>query len=181
MIYHVRTVVAPGEPTANSESEMVIRKSNGDQENNMPNIAGVLKEEISRLARKEVRKETDALRKAAAQYRRDIAQMKRRIADLQRKVGPLEKKILKEVPAPAADIDAERVRFSAKGLRSQRQRMGLSAAEYGKLIGVTDQTIYNWEHGTARPRRQQLPLIASMRQLGKREAQARLEQLTNGG
>jgi N-acetylneuraminic acid mutarotase len=55
----------------------------------MPNIASVLKEEILRLARKEARSETNALKKASAQYRRDIAALKRQITDLQRKVAPL--------------------------------------------------------------------------------------------
>ena len=72
------------------------------------------------------------------------------------------------------------MRFTAKGLRSQRQRLELSAANYGKLIGVTGQTIYSWEGGISRPRKQQVARIASLRQLGKREAQARLEQLKGG-
>jgi len=148
-----------------------------DQENYMPNIAAVLKEEISRLARKEVRKEINALRRASVQYRKDIAEMKRRISNLQRKVSPLEKQVLKTTPSQAAEVDGERVRFTAKGLRSQRERLGLSAGDYGKLIGVTDQTIYNWEHETARPRKQQVGAIASLRHVGKREAQARLERL----
>jgi len=143
----------------------------------MPNIATVLKEEISRLARKEVRREMRTLRRASAQYRKDIAEMKRRVSDLQRKVAPLEKRVLKDVPSQAAKVDAMRVRFTAKGLRSQRERLSLSAAEYGKLLGVTDQTIYNWEHETARPRKHQLALIASLRHMGKRQAIARLEQL----
>ncbi len=143
----------------------------------MPNIAAVLKEEISRLARKEARKETTALRRASVQYRKDIAEMKRRISDLQRKVGPLEKQVLKTIPSQAGKVDGERVRFTAKGLRSQRARLGLSAEDYGKLIGVTDQTVYNWEHETARPRKQQVAIIASLRHLGKREARARVAQL----
>ena len=48
----------------------------------MPNIAAVLREEIVRLARKEIRKQTNVLRKASVQYRRDIAEMKRRVSDL---------------------------------------------------------------------------------------------------
>lgn len=147
----------------------------------MPNIATVLKGEISRLARKEIREQTRALRRASTQYRRDIAEMKRRIGELQRKVAPLEKQVLKEAPARTEQADAERVRFTAKGLRSQRERLGLSAADYGKLIGVTDQTIYNWEHETARPRKQQVAAIASLRGMGKRQARARLEQLAGAG
>jgi DNA-binding transcriptional regulator YiaG len=143
----------------------------------MPNIAAVFKEEIVRLARKEIRRQTNVLRRASAQYRKDIAEMKRRVADLQRKLIPLEKQVLKNVPSPTAETDADHVRFTAKGLHSQRKRLGLSAADCGKLIGVTDQTVYNWEHETARPRKQQVALIASLRHMGKRDAYARLEQL----
>ena len=144
----------------------------------MPNIAGVLKEEISRIARKEIRSETTSLKKASSQYRRDIAELKRQVSTLQGRVAVLEKQVLQNVPSHVPDADAEGVRFTAKGLRSQRQRLGLSAADYGKLAGVTAQTIYSWENGLSRPRKQQLPVLASIRPMGKREAQARLEQLT---
>jgi DNA-binding transcriptional regulator YiaG len=147
----------------------------------MPNIASVIKEEILRLARREVRKQTNALKKASAQHRKDIAEMKRQLSDLQRKVIPLEKQVLKNAPSQTAETDADRVRFTAKGLRSQRKRLGLSAANYGKLIGVTGQTIYIWEQETSRPRKSQLVQIASLRHMGKREAQTRLEQMTGGG
>ena len=146
----------------------------------MPNIAAVLREEILRLARREIRKQTNVLRKASVQYRRDIAEMKRRVSDLRRKVIPLERQVLKNAPAQAAETDAEQVRFTAKGLRSQRKRLGLSAANYGKLIGVTGQTIYSWEQETSRPRKQQFAPIAALRQIGKREVQARLQQLAKG-
>ncbi len=143
----------------------------------MPNIATVLKEEILRLARKEVREQTSVLKKMSAQYRRDIAQMKRQVSDLQRKITPLQKQVLRGVSSPPAEGEGEHVRFTAKGLRSQRKRLGLSAANYGKLIGVTGQTIYSWEQETSRPRKLQVARIASLRHLGKRDAYARLEQL----
>ena len=83
----------------------------------MPNIAAVLKEEILRLARKEIRTETLALKRASAQYRRDIAEMKRRLSDLQRRIGPLQKQVLKGAPAQAAPGKTNGARFTAKGLR----------------------------------------------------------------
>ena len=147
----------------------------------MPNIATVLREEISRLARKEIRRQTSVLRRASAQYRRDIAEMKRQLSELQRKVGPLQKQVLRGAASRPAEADAEHVRFTAKGLRSQRQRLALSAADYGKLIGVTGQSVYSWERETSRPRKQQVARIAALRHLGKREALARLEQLTRRG
>jgi len=143
----------------------------------MPNMAAVLKQEISRIARKEVRSETISLKKASSQYRRDIAGLKRHVSNLQGRITLLEKRVLQNVPSQVTGADAEGVRFTARGLCSQRKRLGLSAADYGKLVGVTAQTIYSWENGLSRPRKQQLPALASIRPMGKREARARLERL----
>ena len=144
----------------------------------MPNIVAALKEEISRLARKEIRNETSSLKKASSQCRRDIAELKRQNSSLQRKVTILEKQAIPKTSASTATADTRGVRFTAKGLRSQRKRLGLSAADYGKLVGVTGQTIYSWENGLSRPRQQQVRALASVRALGKREAQAHIEQRT---
>ena len=146
----------------------------------MPNVATVLKGEISRIARKEMKSGTSVVRKASAQYRKDIAQLKRLVSNLQGKVSVLEKRVLKEVPTQVAEIDAKKIRFTAKGLLAQRKRLGLSATDYGKLAGVSGLTIYSWEKGTSRPRKTVLPVLASIRQMGKKEAQARLEQVSKG-
>jgi DNA-binding transcriptional regulator YiaG len=47
----------------------------------------------------------------------------------------------------------------------------------GALVGVSAQTIYNWEGGTTRPRAEQLAAIAAVRKMGKREVKARLDQM----
>lgn len=47
----------------------------------MANIASFLKSEISRIARKEIRAETETLKKASSQYRSDIAALKRRLVE----------------------------------------------------------------------------------------------------
>jgi DNA-binding transcriptional regulator YiaG len=143
-------------------------------------MATVLKEEISRLARKETRSDTAAFKKASAQHRRDIAELKRQVSNLQGRVSLLEKQVLPDVSSQVAEADAKGVRFTAKGLRTQRKRLGLSAADYGKLVGVTAQTVYSWENEESRPRRTQLPVLASIRHMGKRKVQTRLEQVSKG-
>ena len=162
----------------------------------MPNVAVILRQEILRLARRETRTLTRGLRKAAAQWRRDIAALKRQASKLQADVLRLERQSPKDILPKVTEADAEGVRFKAQGVTAQRKRLGLSAASYGrlvgvtghtilgisaeafgKLIGVTGHTIYKWEHGTARPRKRQLAALASLRSLGKREARARLERL----
>ncbi len=49
----------------------------------MPNIAAVLKEEIQRLARKELKANTESLKKAVITYRSEIAALKRRVDQAQ--------------------------------------------------------------------------------------------------
>ena len=137
----------------------------------MPNIASVLKAEIARLARKEVRSEIEATRNAAAQHRRHIAELRRQIAALQRQVASLDKGSRTSTP-PAVE---KARRFSAKGLRSHRQRLGLSAEDYGRLVGVSAQSIYNWEREVATPREAQKAKLSALRAVGARAARAHHE------
>jgi DNA-binding transcriptional regulator YiaG len=143
----------------------------------MPNIASVLKGEIARVARKEVRAETETLKRASAQYRSTIAALKRRIEALEKQTKKASKgngrRQIEELPKP----EATGLRYSAKRLAAHRAKLGISAKDYGALIGVSGLTIYKWEGGTVRPRPGQLPAIAAVRGLGKREVAARLEEL----
>ena len=144
----------------------------------MPNIASLLKSEISRVARKEVRVETQGLKKSAATYRAEIASLKRRLQSLEQEMKRQNKAGAKvAVAANAADEEATSFRFSAKSLISQRRRLGLSAADCGLLVGASGLSIYKWEGGQARPRAKFLAAIAALRSMGKKEAAAKLEQL----
>lgn len=143
----------------------------------MSNIASVLKEEIARLVRRQLRGETESLKKASSRYRSEIATLKRRIEALEKQISLLERAVPKKA-APAVDQESEtKLRFKPQGVRAQRARLGLSAAAMGALVGVSAQTIYNWEAGTSRPRAEQLAMIAAVRKMGKREVKARLDQI----
>jgi len=142
----------------------------------MSNIAAVLKEEISRLARKEVKRETSGLKKSSATYRSEIAALKRRVQELERQLRRAGRGGERSVPAAAnEDSVAPGTRFSARSMASQRRSLGLSAAECGLLIGASAQSVYNWEEGKARPRAQHLPAIFALRNLGRRQANEILE------
>ena len=79
----------------------------------------------------------------------------------------------------ADDDDAQSTnrRFSATRLAAQRRKLGLSAADFAALLGVSGQSVYKWEHGESRPRARQLEAIAALRGIGKREAAERLAKL----
>lgn len=140
----------------------------------MSGLGEVLKNEITRLARKEIRAQVEPLKKSNSAYRRDIAELKRQIAQLGRQ-AKVAGRVARSAPAAQADGEAANTRFVAKGLRSLRARLGLSAGDFGTLAGVSGQSIYNWESGKAVPRKSQLGSLAALRSLGKREAAARLE------
>jgi len=141
----------------------------------MPNLASALKDEIARVARKEIRKETEGLKKASAQFRAEISSLKRRVVDLEKAAARLNKTVGTGKRTLADPDQAPRVRFSAKGLASLRVRFGLSAADMGALLGVSAQTVYNWEAEKTRPRQKQLEAFAAVRGLGKKQVAARLE------
>ena len=141
----------------------------------MPDIASVLKSEIARIARKEIRLEIDSLKKAIGTYRSEIAALKRRAQSLEQELKRV-RKSAPGAPAPAKDVGTEKkMRFSAKGLAKQRERLGLSAEAVGLLVGASGQSVYNWEAGSARPRAAHLAAIAALRGLSKRQAAAVLE------
>jgi DNA-binding XRE family transcriptional regulator len=155
--------------------------STQEEQAQMPNIASVLKSEIARVARKEVKGDMQELKKATAQYRSHIAALRRRITDLERDVKRLGRVASRPAPERAEGGEGKDgrsgLRFSAKGLAAQRKRLGLSAAAMAALLGVSGQSIYKWEEGKTRPRASQLPAIAVLRKMGKREANARLAAL----
>ena len=143
----------------------------------MPNIASMLKDEISRVARKEMRVEIQSLKKAASLYRSEIAALKRRTLALEQAMKRLGKSAAKTAPPATEEADSQSLRFSGKGLASQRQRLSLSAEDCGLLVGASGKSIYRWESGTARPRPSHLAAIAALRGLGKKAATSRLAAL----
>jgi DNA-binding transcriptional regulator YiaG len=150
------------------------RKHNVD----MPNIASVLKDEIARVARKEVRAETETLKKMSAQHRNAIAALRRQITQLEkdlRKVTRIAGQALQAKASAVASPEAAPARrFSPTRLAAHRAKLGISAAAYGTLVGVSGATIYNWEQGKGRPGKEKLELLAATRSLSKSKALGQL-------
>jgi DNA-binding transcriptional regulator YiaG len=144
----------------------------------MADLAATLKDEIRRLAKKEIKAQTGVTKQAVSQYRKEIASLKRQLREQEKKIAFLEAQERKRLGQPQATEETlDTSRFSARSVQAQRKRIGLSAADYARLVGVSPLTIYNWEHGKSRPRREQLAALVTLRGIGKREAAARLELL----
>ncbi len=138
----------------------------------MPNLSTILKAEITRLARKEIKTAIDPVRKANAGHRKEIAELKRLFSLLQRDLKAASRPA--KVRTGVGDTSSGSTRFSVKGLKSLRAKLSLSAAEFGLLVGASGQSIYKWEMGKAVPRASQQAALAAIRGIGKREAGKRL-------
>ena len=73
------------------------------------------------------------------------------------------------------DQPGEVVRFSARFVRAHPQRLGLSAQNLARLIGVSLMTVYNWGNGKIPPKNDWLAAFAGLRTVGKRAALKKLE------
>lgn len=135
----------------------------------MPNIASVLKSEIARIARKEIRSEVERLKKSVNGYRSEIAALKRRSQSLEQELQRLNKSVAKTGPV-ASEESTKPTSFSAKNLASQRKRLGLTIEGCALLLGTAGKSIYRWENGKAQPSERYWPSIAALRTLSKQQA-----------
>lgn len=139
----------------------------------MSTFANQLKSEIARIVKKEVRAETKLLKQASAKYRSEIAALKRKMASLEAAIKKSDKGQYRPVKAETNETQ-NKLRFRASGFVTLRKKLGLSAEQMGKLVGVSAQSVYHWEQGKSRPRASQLPAIAAARKMGKKAALAKL-------
>ena len=144
----------------------------------MPNVAQVLKAEISRIARKEAKAAVAPIRKPSVKLRKGVAALKTRLTALEKECKRLAALVV-EGQARAAAAPEEggaRVRITAKGMRSLRRKLRLSQSDFARLLDVSDQTIYNWEKksGALKVREQTRCAIVSVRDFGARDARKQL-------
>jgi len=144
----------------------------------MPNIGQVLKEEIRRQAKREIRAATTGLRKDNAKLKRTVAEHKRRLTALERANRTLTEAAeakLKEAPTAAA-AELEKARFGSRAVLVLRKRLKLSQANFAKLLGVSTSAVFLWEKedGPLSLKDRTKAALVGARKMGVREAKRRL-------
>jgi DNA-binding transcriptional regulator YiaG len=149
----------------------------------MSTFASSFKAEVIRLARHEAKAAVTPVRKPAWAMRLDVADLKRRVAGLERENKQLTDRMsMMPQPEPVAAPVGSRNWISGKGVRSLRQKLGLSQEAFAKLVGVSTQGVYQWERksGMLRLRDATKAALMAVRGLGAREAKERLAGLAEG-
>ena len=144
----------------------------------MPNVMTCLKQEITRLARKEVHTAFLKLNKDKIAANRRIVALRRELALLKKQMNQQTRTLAskQDAAAPAEETGA-RIRITAKGVRALRRKMRLSQAAFAKLLDVSALTVFKWEKKTGKidMRSKARAAFVRVRSLGPREAKAALE------
>lgn len=113
-------------------------------------LAQAMKEEIRRVARREINKELAPIKRVNAAQRTLIANLRRDVTDLQKAIKHVERQVPEtgtSTPSEAAKDKRRAGWMTGKGVRSLRSRLGITQAELAKLAGVSHQTVVKWEKG----------------------------------
>ena len=159
----------------------------------MPNLATLLKEEISKIVRKEVQDQVRELQKTVRGQRDALARLEKQSGPAKAKAAakpaaakptaakPTAAKptaaeptaaepVAKVRKAPAGTGDKRKqIRISPNTIKKHRRRLKLSQAELGELLNVSTNTVLRWEAGTSKPRSKHLPGLGQLRSMGLRE------------
>ena len=141
----------------------------------MPDIGKVLRDEISRLTKKEAKQDTDPLKQQIRELQVTVRAQRLRITTLEKGRAKKSEKI--SVPKIVPGDGQEVVRIPKGSIKKQRERLGLSQREMGLLLDVTALSVSNWERGEASPRGQNRSGFAALRKMGRRDVRERLEKL----
>ena len=144
----------------------------------MPTLAALLKEEISKIARKEVQDQVRELKQTVREQRDAIARLEKQIGPAKAKAATKSAAAKPAAAKPAAKASAEdkrkQLRIAPNTIKKHRKRLKLSQAELGEILNVSTNTVLRWEAGTSKPRSKHLPGLDQLRTISKRELKKQL-------
>ena len=143
----------------------------------MAKLEGIIKSEIVRLAKKEIRKVSIPLGRDVRSLKSAVSQLRKTVLTLERLAVQQQKELGKgKMGLEAAPEEVKKSRFSPRLIRRLRNRLRITQKEMAKLTGVTVGAIYQWEKGIFEPRGQKKGMLVALRRLGRRAVRKLLEE-----
>jgi DNA-binding transcriptional regulator YiaG len=142
----------------------------------MGKVEGVIKSEIMRLAKKEVRKVSGPLGRDVRSLKSVVSQLRKAVLGLQRITTSQQKELQKgKAVLEAPPEEVKESRFSPRLIRSLRRHLGITQKELAVLAGVTVGAVHLWESGQFKPSVKKKAVMVALRKLGRREVKKLLE------
>jgi len=143
----------------------------------MGKVEAIIKSEIVRLAKREMRKVAAPLRSDVRTLKSAVSQLRKTVISLERFIALQKKEWGEKTPLKAAPEEVETSRLSPKLIRSLRRRLGLSQRDLARLAGVTPLAVYQWESGAFKPKKEKKGVLVALRKLGRRDAKKLLGEM----
>ena len=145
----------------------------------MPKFVGLLQDEISRLARREVTKSQKSLKKTAAAVKKENADLKKRVKSLEKAVEMFQKSIgceKKTREMPSAE-EAKGVRIQPRSITTLRKKHGLSVLKMAALLDISNKSLDRWEKGIGTPQTESKKKLLAFKKLSRSEVKKMLNEL----
>ena len=134
----------------------------------MAKIEGVIKSEIQRLAKREIRSTFIPLRREVRAMRLKLSGLSRGIASLNRMAKGLRLGEAKpKLEATPEEVKASRL--TPDRIRGLRKKLGISMRELGILTGSSLSAVLSWEKGKFKPRGDKKAALVALRKVRKRD------------
>ena len=145
----------------------------------MPKFVGLLQNEISRLARREVTKSQKSLKKTAVVIKKENSELKKRVKSLEKAVEALQKAIgcekkIKEMPS-TEEVKGKRIQ--SRSIATLRKKHGLSVLKMAQLLDINNKSLDRWEKGIGKPQSESKKKILAFKKLSKSEVKKMLAAL----
>jgi len=151
------------------------------EEGLMGKVEGIIKSEIVRLAKREIRKISVPLGHDVWSLKSAVSQLRKAVLTLQRITASQQKELEKrKVPLEATTEEIKVSRFSPRLIRSLRGHLGITQRELATLTGVTVGAAHHWESGKFKPNMKKKAVMVALRKLGRREVRKLLEEKSSG-
>jgi len=139
-------------------------------------IESMIKAEIQRLARREIRSTFRPLKREVRSMRLKLSGLMKGFGTLNRITKEQAQRAKEQFKLEASPEEIKVARFSPARIRALRIKKGLSQKELGMLVGVSLGTVVLWEKGKITPKAERKGVLVALRKIGKRDIQKILKE-----
>ena len=146
----------------------------------MGKIETMIKAEIQRLARREIRATFRPLKREVRAMRLKVSTLVKGYTTLNRVAKEQIQRATEQFKLEATPEELTKSRLSPRLVRTIRKRLGISQKELAHLAGVTVGAVQSWESGRFRPKDEKKKALVSLRKLNRDDVKKLLQERRAG-
>ncbi len=142
----------------------------------MGKLESMIRDEVMRLARREMRKSFVSLRRDVRSIKGIMSQLRKSVLNLERFKSQEEKQMAQKAVPEVTLEEVKRARFSPRLIQSLRKKLKITQKELALLAGVSVGAVHQWEGGKSEPRAIKKARLLALRKLSRRDVKKLLEE-----